>query len=111
MSRPPAIDAETAATLLRSCHSRRLDREGIPMVVVLADERGAATAAGADESRRSEGAGYADLLEVYAEVLTPGTAFRPDDEGALITVLQVLAYAHFPSPGDAVAPALAGEAE
>jgi hypothetical protein len=101
MSRARAIDAEAAATLLRSCHSRRLDREGIPMVVVLADERGE-TVVCADERARNEGAAYADLLEAYAEVLTPNTVFRPDDEGALITVLQVLAYAHFQSSENSV---------
>lgn len=108
MSRPGAVDAEVAATLLRSCHSRRLDREGIPMILVLADERGGRAVA-ADDSTRQEGAGYADLLEAYAEVLTPASAFRPDDEGALITVLQVLAYASFVSPDHTVAPPAAPE--
>ena len=103
MSGPAAIDAEVAATLLRSCHSRRLDREGIPMILELSDERDGAVVATGDAARK-EGAAYADLLEAYAQVLTPASAFRPDDEGALITVLQVLAYASFTSPDHVAAP-------
>jgi hypothetical protein len=95
------IDATVAADLLRSCHTRRLDREGIPMVLSLVDERGA-TAASADARTRRDGEHLAELLGAYAEVLTPGTVFRPDDEGALITVLQVLAYAHLAAPADTV---------
>jgi hypothetical protein len=102
------IDSATAAMLLRSCHSRRLDREGIPMIVALADERHP-TATSGDDRTRYDGRRYGDLLGTYAELLTPSSVFRPDDEGALITVLQVLAYAHFPSPSDPLAPPPATE--
>lgn len=86
--------AEAAHELLRACHSRRLDREGIPMVLALVDERRPTTPS-ADERARADGAAYADLLGSYAEILVPDGVFRPTDEGGLITALQVLAFAHF----------------
>jgi hypothetical protein len=99
------MDSVTAVDLLRACHSRRLDREGIPMVIALQDEREAMPAI-TDRRMRADGEQFAELLDEYADLLTPSTAFRPGDEGALITVLQVLAYAHFevsepskPQPG------------
>jgi hypothetical protein len=92
------VDPVVAADLLRGCHTRRLDREGIPMVIALVDER-RPTSVSANERTRLEGAGYAALLGRYAEVLTPEPVFRHVDEAALITVLQVLAYAHFRDPG------------
>ena len=94
------VAADEAHRLLRECHTRRLDREGIPMVLALVDERGALPAS-ASETTRAEGERYADLLGQYAEILVPQPVFRPDDEGGLITALQVLAYAHFePATGE-----------
>jgi hypothetical protein len=103
------IDPEVAADLLRGCHTRRLDREGIPMVIALVDER-RATSPSPDERTRLEGATYAALLGRYADLLTPEPVFRHADEAALITALQVLAYAHFTSPGVAAPPAGTPEA-
>lgn len=87
----PERDAATA--LLRACHARRLEREGVPMILALVDERGENTES-TDPQTRADGAAYADLLSRYAGLLTPTTAFRPDDEGSLITILQVVAFAH-----------------
>jgi hypothetical protein len=86
--------AEQAATLLRECHSRRLDREGIPMVLALVDERRPLRIA-EDAVSRAEGAVYADLLAAYTELLTPSSVFAEDDEGGVITAMQVVAYRHF----------------
>lgn len=85
---------EEARTLLRECHSRRLDREGIPMVLALVDERRPITIA-QDALSRAEGGRYAELLEAYTELLTPTSVFAEDDEGGVITAMQVLAYHHF----------------
>lgn len=95
-SAPPTL-AE-ARRLLRECHSRRLDREGIPMVLALVDERGTFEVAEHADSR-VEGARYAELLAAYTELLTPPEAFSEDDEGGVITAMQVLAYRHFESEG------------
>lgn len=83
--------------LMRACHDRRLEREGIPMVLGLADERGPIPVAGS-VSQRAEGAAFLDVLDRYREALVPWA--RPDDEGAVITAMQVVAYTHF-APGAA----------
>jgi len=88
------IDATAAHDLLRECHTRRLDREGIPMVLALVDERDAMPRMMSPQSH-AEGAVYADLLGEYATLLTPTEVFRRADEGAVIVAMQVLAYAHF----------------
>jgi hypothetical protein len=95
---PPTL-AE-ARNLLRECHTRRLDREGIPMVLALVDERGTLEVAEGAASR-GEGARYADLLGAYTELLTPPDVFAEDDEGGVITAMQVLAYRHFEPEGSA----------
>lgn len=84
-----------ARALLRECHTRRLDREGIPMVLALVDERGDSFAVAEGAGSRAEGARYAELLADYTELLTPPDVFREDDEGGVITAMQVLAYRHF----------------
>ncbi|GAA1584474.1 hypothetical protein [Leucobacter aridicollis] len=83
--------------LMRACHDRRLEREGIPMVIGLVDERGSIPVV-ADAPQRGEGAEFARILDEYSAVLTP---WGEDlDEGSLITAMQVLAYTHF-APGAA----------
>lgn len=67
------------------------------MVLALVDERGASVESRTD-SVRAEGVAYADLLDLYRRELVPATTFRDGDEGALITALVVLAYAHFGTP-------------
>ena len=60
-------DPERAYELLRACHDRRLEREGIPMVLALVDERPGRTLAIADDAAAcGEGAAYADLLAALA---------------------------------------------
>lgn len=86
------LEAGDIVGLMRACHDRRLEREGIPMVLGLADERGAIAAA-ASESQRAEGAAFLAVLDRYREALVPFA--RVDDEGAVITAMQVLAYTHF----------------
>jgi hypothetical protein len=92
--RTPQIESAEAHRLLRQCHTRRLDREGIPMVLTLVDERGELPTS-TDELSLGDGRFYADLLGQYAALLVPEPVFRADDEGGLITAMQVLAYEHF----------------
>jgi hypothetical protein len=89
------LDAGDIVGLMRACHDRRLEREGIPMVLGLADERGpipTATAA----AQLAEGAAFLDVFDRYSAALVPWA--RDDDEGAVITAMQVLAFTHF-APG------------
>jgi len=95
-------DVEHAYRLLRNCHDRRLEREGIPMVLALVDEREGALHIADDSPARVEGEQYADLLARYSGLLTPTEVFDEGDEGGLITAMQVLAYEHF-APGGAPA--------
>ncbi|WP_144876277.1 hypothetical protein [Microbacterium sp. 1.5R] len=89
------LDAGDIVGLMRACHDRRLEREGIPMVLGLADERRPIPAAGST-SQRAEGEAFLAVLDRYREALVPFA--RVDDEGAVITAMQVLAYTHF-APG------------
>ena len=89
--------------LMRACHDRRLEREGIPMVLGFVDERGPIPAA-TDAAQLVEGAAFGDVFDRYSEALVPWA--RDEDEGAVITAMQVLAYEHF-APG--AAPAGKGE--
>jgi hypothetical protein len=92
-------EPERARELLRACHDRRLEREGIPMVLALVDERpGRTLAIAPDAESRAEGGAYADLLADYSRILTPPSVLDEGDEGGLITAMQVLAYEHF-GPG------------
>ena len=83
--------------LMRACHDRRLEREGIPMVLGLADERGPIPV-NADAAQRAEAQVFLDVFDRYSAALVPFA--RDDDEGAVITAMQVLAYTHF-APGAA----------
>lgn len=91
------LEAGDIVGLMRACHDRRLEREGIPMVLGLADERGPIPVAGSD-AQRAEGTAFLAVLDRYREALVPFA--RVDDEGAVITAMQVLAYTHF-APGAA----------
>lgn len=95
-------EVEQAYRLLRNCHDRRLEREGIPMVLALVDERSGSMGIAEDATSRTEGAAYADLLARYTDALTPPVVFDEGDEGGLITAMQVVAYEHF-APGGAPA--------
>lgn len=86
------LEAGDVIGLMRACHDRRLEREGIPMVLGLADERRPLPANG-DPAQVAEGAAFADVFDRYAAALVPWA--RNDDEGAVITAMQVVAYTHF----------------
>jgi len=103
------LEAGDIVGLMRACHDRRLEREGIPMVLGLADERGPIPVAASD-AQRAEGTAFLAVLDQYREALVPFA--RVDDEGAVITTMQVLAYTHF-APGaepisEATQPAVVG---
>lgn len=95
--------------LLRACHDRRLEREGIPMVLGIADERSPMPVAGT-ERQLAEGAALAEVFDRYSAALVPWA--REDDEDAVITAMQVLGYTHFaPDARPLAAPAPAFDAE
>jgi len=65
------------------------------MVLGFADER-RTIPENADEAQRAEGRRFADVFDRYSAALVPFA--RDEDEGAVITAMQVLAYTHF-APG------------
>jgi hypothetical protein len=91
------LEAGDIVGLMRACHDRRLEREGIPMVLGFVDERRAIPEA-TDAAQRAEGAAFAGVFDRYTAALVPFA--RDEDEGAVITAMQVLAYTHF-APGAA----------
>ena len=93
------LAADDILGIMRACHDRRLEREGIPMVLGLADERGRIPA-NTDAAQLAEGRIYADTFERYAQQLVPFA--RQDDEGGVITAMQVLAVTHFAPGADAI---------
>ena len=86
------LEAGDIVGLLRACHDRRLEREGIPMVLGFADERGPIPVNVSDD-QRAEGGRFAEVFDRYSAALVPFA--RDDDEGAVITAMQVVAYTHF----------------
>ena len=99
----PPVDPHA---VMRACHERRLDRDGVPMFLALVDERPRPPSGRSAPVAGPGDAVLGDLAEAYADLLLPSR--RPADEGAVITVLQVLAYAHF-EPQQVPADALVGE--
>lgn len=93
------LEAGDITGLMRACHERRLEREGIPMVLGLADERRPIPVAPTD-AQRLEGGTFAEVLDRYAAALVPFA--RPDDEGAVITAMQVLGFTHFAPGAEAI---------
>ncbi|WP_426517410.1 hypothetical protein ACPPVQ_00220 [Diaminobutyricibacter sp. McL0618] len=91
------LAADDIIGLMRACHDRRLEREGIPMVLGLADERGPIPP-NTEASQLAEGGRFAEVFDKYSAALVPFA--RESDEGAVITAMQVLAYTHF-APGAA----------
>lgn len=96
MSDPGAIRAAGAEYA-----GRRLEREGIPMVLALLDETGAGVSV-ADAGTLRDGAAYAALLDEYRSVLRPGAA--DTDLEALYDAAAVVAWVH--RPGATPLPAL-----
>lgn len=91
------LEAGDIVGLMRACHDRRLEREGIPMVLGFVDER-RQIPRNTDAAQLAEGGALADVFDQYSAALVPWA--RDDDEGAVITAMQVLAYTHF-APGAA----------
>ena len=67
------------------------------MVLGIVDERRSIPVA-PTQVQQAEGEAYARLFDEYASALVPWA--RSDDEGAVITAMQVVAYTHF-APGAA----------
>lgn len=88
---PPAPD--DALALLRESQDRVLELEGIPMLLVLADETGDDPPEVLDAAARDEGARLATLLDDLGQALTP--TGRDGDLGRVVTVLQAASYLDF----------------
>lgn len=78
--------------IMRACHTRSLEREGIPMILGLVDER-RSIPGNTDAAQLAAGSALEEALTAYHRELVPFA--RDDDEGALITAMQVVAVAHF----------------
>ncbi|WP_336922849.1 hypothetical protein [Aquipuribacter sp. SD81] len=111
LGRPPAEDP---LAVHAACSARALEREGIPMVLVVRDARAGApdVLPVADERERADGAVLAGLLARYDDALAPlreGSADVPDGPSApapdrtggarLIPSLVVLADGHLREDG------------
>ncbi len=83
------VPAELA--LLRELRQRRMGREGIPMVLVLTDERDGRTASLG--SPTDDGGRLGDRLAELAETLAPRQ--RDDDIALVETLVQVVSYEDF----------------
>ena len=78
--------------LLREAQDRRLESEGIPMVLTLVSEVGAMPDT-ASQDVRGDGQRLAGRLARYREALIPTS--RDTDMGCLITALVVASYSDF----------------
>jgi hypothetical protein len=78
--------------LLREAQDRRLESEGIPMVLTLVSEVGAMPDAVAP-AVRADGEQLAARLSHYRQALVPTS--RDTDMGCLITALVVASYSDF----------------
>lgn len=83
---------DDALALLRESQDRVLELEGIPMLLVLADETGD-PAEVLDATAREEGARLATLMDDLGQALTPSG--RDGDLGRVVTVLQAASYLDF----------------
>lgn len=92
------IDAAAAQAAAASYAGLRLDRIGVPMVLALLDETGAAPVPSGD----GEGAELARLLEAYRAVLRPDA--DDGDLAALHHVLAVLSWVRRPGGPAALSP-------
>ncbi|QKJ18271.1 hypothetical protein [Microbacterium hominis] len=102
------LAADDIVGLMRACHDRRLEREGIPMVLGFVDER-REIPVNSDAAQLAEGTAFADVFDRYSAALVPWA--RDDDEGAVITAMQVLAYTHFAPEARPITDAAASVAE
>ena len=99
-ARPSADGPVDPLATLRGVHARRFDREGIPMVLALVDERrpGADSPRAAQPSVLADGERFARLTGAYRDGLLPDA--RDNDPWAQIVVLQAMSYAHLDPPPD-----------
>ena len=87
---------------MRDAQDRRFEREGIPMILALFDERGpdAELVDATEDAVLREGGTYSAIVGRYREELFPQA--RDTDLWPAIVVLQALSYAHLdprPAPG------------
>lgn len=87
-SATPSVELQT----LRESQDRALHMEGIPMLIGLADERGASVIVPADADDPRHAAVLA-RIEHYRAVLAPSQ--RETDMGVIASVLTVAAYEDF----------------
>ena len=97
---PAAAAADDVPEVLRACHARALEREGIAMFVSLHDARPGRFGLEVEEPSRLEGARLAELLDHYYDGLAaigfPAQFDEPDETGAreLIDALVALSDQH-----------------
>lgn len=87
----PSASPSDDLAVLRESQDRRLEREGIPMVVALVSEVSPdPTVSGAPEQ---DGVELSRRMDAMRDSLAPNQ--RDGDMGVLISVLQAVAYADF----------------
>jgi len=84
----PVADPRAAAA---ECERRALEREGIPVVLALVDERPQPVRC-TDEPAQAEGAQFAALFETYRAALAPGA--DEHDAAAVYSVVALIGQAH-----------------
>ena len=89
------LETGDSLAIMRAINQSELKIENVPMILGLVDERHPIPG-GADSGTLAEGSALRERLEHYHRDLVPFSL--PDDEGALITVMTVLAFAHFEPP-------------
>jgi hypothetical protein len=88
----PVGEPTDELALLREAQDRRLESEGIPMVLTLVSEVGGMPDV-VSEQVRADGRQLADRLAHYRQALVPTS--RDTDMGCLITALVVASYSDF----------------
>lgn len=84
----PVADPRAAAA---ECERRALEREGIPVVLALVDER-ADPVRCTDQAAKAEGARFAALFETYRAALVPDA--DDHDAAAVYSVVALIGQAH-----------------
>ena len=85
-------DISPELALLRECHDRAMEREGIPMVLALVSEVEPIPPV-SDAGTLADGGRLAQSMDRVRSALAPSG--RDDDMGHVITVLQATSYADF----------------
>jgi hypothetical protein len=87
-----AAEPSVELALVREAQDRRLESEGIPMVLTLVSEVNPMPAV-SSAAVRADGEQLADRLQAFREALVPNGA--DTDMGCLITMLVVASYSDF----------------